>query len=85
MADETAERMSLWAYEFAYRLELADFLTLHPLQSLRAQFAAQALQGLLVFSPEGEHQMDVSDVACDAVKYADALLAELSKPKKRPA
>lgn len=47
----------------------------------RELFAAMAMQGLL--ASWGNHDVtDSGDLASDAVRAADALIAELSKPKE---
>lgn len=52
--------------------------------TLREYFAAAALQGLLagVYPTVGKSEDDPELMAAWAVKFADALIAELGKPKQ---
>lgn len=46
--------------------------------SKREYFAGRALQGII----SKPHQLEVEEVAAIAVKYADALISALNKPKE---
>ncbi len=54
----------------------------YPGLSKREHFASMALQGRMVSAIPGAHNVDFISLASDAVRAADALIAELNKETK---
>lgn len=73
-------------FRVASEKDLRDgiYLSAHPGLTKREHFAAMAMQGLLTYVEDAFHNTSITreTIASDAVKMADALIAELNKEAK---